>query len=232
MKFLFLSLVLILSSVGRAEVASTVSASPLFEDILLSDPSSKNLQSSDSDESSEPHKTSESDTLKFKEAVVNLATNKFRTPEGKALTQAEANLLVKYFVQLNIKPEIILDSYKFQSDLKKEIHPNVDSIQADADRAQVIQTITNIAKTRVDMAAYLEHPNVRCFFRNYRDENALSDVNKLTDNAKLKAPLTEIYKRSDDVLIVGKCQGCGLLALEEFAMTPEQTGKYSACGGK
>jgi hypothetical protein len=225
MKFIFLSLMLILSSVGQAESASISAEAPPFKDVLLPNPS-VNFQGSASE------KPSISDMLNFKQKIVDLATNEDRTPEGKGLTQAEANSLVDDFVKLNIQPEILI-SYNFQSDLAK-------SIQANADKAQVIQTITNIAKTRIDMntiSSVLQYHDVRCFFRKYADSDATaemltrskSEILSHTENPKLAAPLTEIYHPSDDVVIVGKCQGCGLLNLEGFAMAP---GNYSDCKGR
>ncbi|MGZ3743167.1 MAG: hypothetical protein ACXVB1_17145 [Pseudobdellovibrionaceae bacterium] len=220
MKFLFLSLLFILSSVGHAQSEGSTSRSALYEDIPVSNSleESQNFDTPSDDSGS----NLEDRKLKFRQKIEEFATNEFRTPEGRTITQEEANLLVKYFVQLKLPPEV-LTSMEYQANLK---------IPTTADKAQVIQTIINISKTRTDMAAYMEHPNVRCFYRNYRDTNAVEEVLANSKNPKLMAPLADIFKRSDDVVIVGKCQGCGLLALDEFAMSPEERAKYSACAGK
>lgn len=225
MKFIFLSLMLILSSVGRAESANMSAEAPQFKDVLLPNPS-VNLQGSASE------KPSISEILNFKQKIVDLATNEDRTPEGKGLTQAEANSLVDDFVKLNLKPDT-LTAYNFQSDLVK-------SLQANADKAQVIQTITNIANTRIDMdtiSALAQYHDVRCFFRKYADSDATAnmlnrsktELLRQAENPDQVAPLTEVYHPSDDVVIVGKCQGCGLLNLRSFPMAP---GNYSDCKGK
>jgi hypothetical protein len=178
-----------------------------YEDFALPD-SSAGLQNA------------ESNLILFKQTIEELALNDKRTPapENKAFNQLEANLLVKYFLKLNINPDSVL-SMRFQGSL---------DIKNVRDKAQAIQTINNIANTRKDMNLYLALSDVRCFYRNYFDPNAVFNNLRLSDSLK-KDPLTEIFKRSDDVTIVGKCRGCGLLKLDEFSMTAEQREQYSAC---
>ncbi|HEY8269386.1 MAG TPA: hypothetical protein VIG33_00740 [Pseudobdellovibrionaceae bacterium] len=230
MKSLFLSLLLILSSVilstaSHADQSATPSTSPGFEDVLVRD-------KKDLDADSNMGLTArelEANRLMFKQKVEEFAMNAFRTPEGRPIIQAEANLLVKYFIELKLPPEA-LTSYTFHSDLKLPFVGN--EAQIKAQRSQVIQTLVNIGQTRTDMDTYLVEDDVRCFYRNFRDTDAVEEVLKLSENAKMMNPLADIFRRSDDVVIVGKCQGCGLLNIKGYPKTPEEEmNPFSACAG-
>jgi hypothetical protein len=143
-----------------------------------------------------------------------------RSPQGKAFTQLEANLLVKYFLELKIKPETLL-SLGFQGKL---------AIPLDKDKDQAVQTIKNIANIRIDLAEFEEYPDVRCFYRNYKDSNAPTDSIDFTNEQK-QFPIADIFRRIDDVTIVGKCRGCGLLNYytEKMSMPVELKQKFEGC---
>lgn len=156
----------------------------------------------------------------YRQIIETLTNNAIRSPENRALTQAEANLLVKYFLHLKLDPEKLL-SLGFQANL---------NIPNTRDKAQAIQVISNIANLRKDMDHYLVLGNVKCFFRNYKNPYSFEDI-KVTESLD-RDPLTKILNRSDEATIVGKCRGCGLLRLPEFSMTEDQSMKYPVCGNQ
>lgn len=172
--------------------------------------------------------------FRFKQLVEEYAMNEVRTPEGRPLTQVETNLLVKNFVESNISPQLLLN-VTFQGELELPFSGKTQE-EIEAQKAQVIQTLSNIAKTRNEMAAYMNYEDVRCFYRNFRDSEAAEKGLVPANDVNTRSPLANILKASDDVVIVGKCRGCGLLNVNvfarEYAMSPETREYYSACAGK
>lgn len=223
MKFLFLSLMLTISTIVSADETTQIQNKlrlELMESLKLADSQDK----SHFEDLSFPAEAefSYTNNLEFKQIVEVLAVNDVRTntPQKKGITQPEVNLLVKYFLRLNIDPGEIL-SPGFQGHLKI---PNM------KDKSQVIQVLKNIANTRTDMSGYLDYNDVTCFFRNFNDANGPFMPEYKNDD--ISAEKLNSIKQLDDVTIVGKCHGCGLLDSPEFSkMSAAQKATFKSCKG-
>lgn len=224
MKFLLLSIMSILST--AALISSTAQAGDIA---FLPEQINQEISNLDSNEAKDfedlvlPDGFESTEQLKsniqlYKQIVEALTNNDIRSTEGRALTQAETNLLVKYFLQLKLD-HATLTSEGFKARL---------SIANIEDKAQAIQILKNIATTRKEMDSYLDLGSVKCFFRNYKDPNAAFEEIKVSESFN-RAPLTDILRKSDEATVVGKCRGCGLLSLHEFSMVEDQRLKYPAC---
>lgn len=221
MKYLLLSLVLITSS--AVQVVHAGNLNKLSERInqeisVLNSAEAKTFEDFALPNEFTWSAKSKADLQTYKQAIEMLANNEIRSESGKAFTQTEANLLIKYFLQLNLDFDDLL-SPGFRGSWR---------IASIRDNVQAIQIIENIANTRKDMDEYLELGDVKCFFRNYKDPNTEVEGVKMTYALK-QMPLAEILKRSEEAIVVGKCRGCGLLKLPEFAFTEEQNFKFPTC---
>jgi hypothetical protein len=196
-----------------------------FKDFPLSTQNTEQLTNLDNKGSLSKEQMQDNES-KYQQIIIELATNDERSvDENMALTQIEANLLVKYFQELNLNPQKLI-SAQFKSGIKI-------SGENWRDRLEVIRAVENIAKTRIDMNSFL-YEDVRCFFRGYSDPNAALDESRKFEKSShessamapelsglIRRKFENSLKRSDEVTIGGKCRGWGLCSLPEITLYNE-----------
>jgi hypothetical protein len=157
---------------------------------------------------------------KVETQTLGLANRDKSQDERQVLTQIEVNLLVKYFYEFDLDPQILISpavKSSLKNELVKENKLGISGV------SQVLQILDNIANLRLDMNNFLGL-DIRCFFRNYGDPNAaLKEAREFAAKLAKKGSGAVIISRSGDKLVINTAEGDPRLTSENFLYSEAAT---------